>query len=168
MKQINISTEPDLGGCCLQFETDIYTAVVMIGLSYPQMRLCGGRRRSGSRRWRSLSPSAVLSLILPGPNTSTSCASRPPRMTSLTHRRRRLSRRSLGWVTEWKSWCGRKGVKFHLSKWQHPVVLIHEALANDTKMRCHSVGPSSSAVFLLIYFLSHKDLNRCEHSCVCL
>lgn len=76
-------------------------AIVMIELSFLQMRLCRGRRRSGSRRWRSRSPSAVHSLILPDPNTLTSCASRPPKMTSLIHRRQHLSHRSFGWVA-WK------------------------------------------------------------------
>lgn len=73
----------------------------MIELSFLQMRLCRGRRRSGSRRWRSRSPSAVHSRILPDPNTLTSCASPPPKMTSLIHRRQHLSHRSFGWVA-WK------------------------------------------------------------------
>ena len=71
-----------------------------------QTRLCRGRRRSGSRRWRSLCPSAGRCLIPPDPSSSTSCASRPRKMTSPTRRRPRPSRRSSGWVASW-TWGGR-------------------------------------------------------------
>ena len=70
-----------------------------------QTRLCRGRRRSGSRRWRSLCPSAGRCLIPPDPSSSTSCASRPRKMTSPTRRRPRPSRRSSGWVASW-TWGG--------------------------------------------------------------
>lgn len=65
------------------------------------MRLCGGRRRSGSRRWKSRSPTARRCLIPPGRGTSTSCGSRHLMMTSLTRHQHRLDHWSLGWVNEW-------------------------------------------------------------------
>lgn len=99
-----------------------------------QMRPCRGRRGSGSRRSRSLSPSACRSLIPPDRNTSTSCASQHLKMTSPIHPRPRLSHLSFGWVAQ-KAWCGidrrfkvcttmSMSSFFHLSQWQHPILLI--------------------------------------------
>ena len=88
-------------------------------LSLLQMKLSRDRRRSGSRRSKTLSPSLGRSLIPPGRDTWTSYASLPPRMTSLIHLHPRLSPQSSGWVAR-RTWKGRRAsgtVSYHLASW---------------------------------------------------